>query len=236
MGENVYHKFISSFISQYFKQDWQTSIVIYNTSRSSKVLQPKGVFMAEEIQNANIKIASAEDTGQQIKIRDQKRRTYSFFKTKKNGSQTQAFSNYQNFKIGDTVEIAYKNVPYKDGTIKNIMNMRPASGPVDENAEDVRLFQTRTQRGPGREYWEQREAKRQSSILMQVAFKAAIELQAAKVASGEAENREKLYADTLEFYDWVADQIGEELENNNQNARQAQPEQEQLITEEDIGF
>lgn len=192
----------------------------------------EGGYMADDLQNTNIKIASAEDTGQQIKIRDHKRRTYSFFKTKKDGTETAAFRSYHQFKIGDAVEISYKNVPFRDGTIKNILNIRPATAPVEETAEDVRLFQSR---GPGRDYWEKRDAKRQSSILMQVAFKAAVSLQAAQVEKGDSENREKLYADTLEFYDWMADQIGdgEQLASQNQQRQNTVTDQ---LNNEDIGF
>jgi len=164
--------------------------------------------MPDEMQNENIRIQSSEDTGQQIKIRDHKRRTFSFFKTKKDGSETAAFRNYQHFKIGDTVEISYKNVPYKDGTIKNVLNMRPATGPIEESAPTENyIFKQRTRMGPGREYWEERDAKRQSSILMQVAFKAAVSLEAARVENGEAENKERMFSDTLEFYDWMENEI-----------------------------
>lgn len=194
--------------------------------------------MADELQNANIQITSAEDTGQQIKIRDQNKRTYSFFKTKKDGGETAAFKNYQHFKIGDTVEISYKEVPYKEGTIKNVLVMKPATGPAEKSAsmQGEKLFKMR---GPGREYWEEREQKRQSSILMQVAFKAAIAIHAAKIETGEAENREKMYADALEFYDWMADQIGETGGIAHENAgTQKQREQLEKTTEylDDFNF
>src|SRR5574340_970688 len=130
--------------------------------------------MAEEFQNLNIVISGVEDTGPQIKIRDQNKRTYSFFKTKKDGGETVAFQNYQKFRIGDTAEVSYKEVPYKDGIIRNIIAIRPPTGAP----ESAPAFGRRIADRPGREYWEQREAKRQSSILMQVAFKAAIALEA----------------------------------------------------------
>src|SRR4051812_2566459 len=107
--------------------------------------------MPDEMQNENIRIASSEDTGQQIKIRDQNRRTFSFFKTKKDGSETAAFRSFQQFKIGDAVEIGYKNVPYKDGTIKNILIMRAATGPVEEKetrGTESYIFKQRARMGP----------------------------------------------------------------------------------------
>jgi hypothetical protein len=163
----------------------------------------------QEIHSANIKIFGADDTGQQIKIRDQNKQTYSFFKNKKDGGETEAFKSYQQYKIGDVVMITYKDVPYKNSTIKNVMTLRQATGepdaaPATAAAQwQARSGQRQGQNRPEREYWERREAKRQSSILLQVAFKAATALQAAKIRSGEAENRDWLYDTTLEFYDWM---------------------------------
>jgi hypothetical protein len=169
--------------------------------------------MPEEIQTQNITISGVEDTGNQIKIRDQNRKTYSFFKTKKDGGETEAYKNYQRFKVGDKVLLTFKEVPYKDGSIKNVMTFKEATGEPEPAPPRTNNY-TFTQRAslgdkPGREYWEQREQKRQSSILMQVAFKSAVAMEAARIQSGAEEDRERLYNTTLEYYDWMAEQIGE---------------------------
>lgn len=79
----------------------------------------------DEIHNKNITISSVEDTGTQIKIKDENKKIYSFFKLKRNGGETVAYSDFQNYQIGDRVGIGYKEVPYKDGKIKNILNFSP---------------------------------------------------------------------------------------------------------------
>jgi hypothetical protein len=177
----------------------------------------------DELKNANILISGVEDTGEQIKIRDQNKRTFSFFKKKKGGDETVAFRNFQHFKIGDTVEVSFREVPYKEGLIKNVVNVKPATGapePSQSAPFKGRIADTK----PGREYWEQREEKRQSSIVMQVAFKSAIALEAARVQQGQAENRERMYDETLEFYDWMAEQIGDgETGQPNQNPGEQLP-------------
>lgn len=83
-----------------------------------------------DIINANIVIGGVEDTGQQIKIKDQNKKTYSFFKTKKDGGTTKAYEQFQQYKIGEEVGISYKEVAFtgRDGTpgkIKNIINFNP---------------------------------------------------------------------------------------------------------------
>lgn len=193
--------------------------------------------MTDEFQSLNIAISGVEDTGSQVKIRDQNKRTYSFFKTKKDGGPTVAFQDFQQFKIGDTVLITYKEVPYRDSTIRNVINFREPTGPP-EQAPITAVDQYRARSGrraedkPGREYWEQREAKRQSSILMQVAFKSAVALEAARVRAGVQEDRQRVMDQTLEFYDWIAEQIGDgENQNPPESARK-----ESLGTEEDLGF
>lgn len=86
--------------------------------------------MIDTILQKNIAIASAQDTGIQIKIKDADGRTYSFFKSKKDGSSTQAFNQFGQYKVGDRTGISYKEVPFigKDGTqatIKNIIGFMP---------------------------------------------------------------------------------------------------------------
>ncbi|MDC6706039.1 hypothetical protein OEZ83_27110, partial [Leclercia adecarboxylata] len=55
-----------------------------------------------------------------------KRSLGSFFKNKKDGGTTQAYQQFQDMdlKSGSIVEIGFKEVPYKDGTIKNILGFR----------------------------------------------------------------------------------------------------------------
>ncbi len=167
--------------------------------------------MQDELQKLNINMAGVEDTGIQIKIRDQGRRTYSFFKNKKDGGETVAFQDFKKFKMGDTVEITYREVPYKDGSIRNIVAIRPATGAVQPAAPPP----ARSGRGggggdrPTREYWEAREATRQNSILLQVAFKSAIALEASRIRAGKEENKDRVYNDTLEFYDLMSNQLGD---------------------------
>jgi hypothetical protein len=165
--------------------------------------------MADDILSENITISGVEDTGIQIKIRDQNKKTYSFFKMKKDGNETEAYRSYQQFKIGDAALITYKEVPYKDGSIKNIMQFKPATGqPQQSSSPPASNFNRQPRQDkPGREYWEKRELNRQSSILFQVAFKAAIALQVANIRSGQEENHSQIYDSTLEFYDWLEGQL-----------------------------
>lgn len=79
---------------------------------------------------ANIIISGVEDNGTQLKVKDENKKTYSFFKTKKDGTPTQAFSQFEYLKVGDRTGISYKEVPFtaKDGTpakIKNITSFTP---------------------------------------------------------------------------------------------------------------
>ncbi len=196
--------------------------------------------MADEFQSINIAISGVEDTGNQVKIRDQNKRTYSFFKNKKDGEPTVAFQDFQHFKIGDTALVTYKEVPYRDGTIRNVINFREPTGPPEQAPiTAVAQYRARTNRRgeekPGREYWERREAKRQSSILMQVAFKSAVALEAARIRSGRDEDRQRVFDDTTEFYDWMEGQIGQAEENLGEQG-QARERQEQLSAEEELGF
>lgn len=177
--------------------------------------------MPDEIHSANITIAGVEDTGTQIKIRDQNKKTYSFFKQKKDGSETAAYRDYNQFKVGDTVMVVFKEVPYKDGTIKNVMNFKPATGEPDQQPMvSTRHYMEQKGIKPGRKYWEQREAKRQSSILMQVAFKSAVAMEAARVRAGQEESRDRIYDTAMEFYDWMDNQIGEETAKSEIKERQ----------------
>ncbi len=87
--------------------------------------------MNDQIQNVVAKIFAIEDTGMQIKLKDENKRSLGgFFKTKKDGGQTVAYTQFQDMGIesGSVVEIGFKEVPYKDGTIKNIISFRESAG------------------------------------------------------------------------------------------------------------
>lgn len=166
----------------------------------------------DEIKRINIIISSAEDIGPLVRIRDHNKRPYSFFKQKKDGGDTAAFLSFQNRRVGDTIEIAYKEVPYKDTTVRNIVNIADATG-EPQTLPAPGSQKVKNMEKPGREYWEKREANRQSSILLQVAFKSAVALEIARIRSGGQENQERVREQTLEFYDWLAGQIDEEQDN-----------------------
>ena len=183
----------------------------------------------DEFKKLNIAISAVEDTGPQIKLRDQNKRTYSFFKTKKDGGETVAFQDYKNFKPGDTAEITYKEVPYKEGTIKNIIGIHPASGEPETPAPPAKSLASYKPGKTDREYWEAREANRQSSILFQVAFKSAAALEAARVRAGQDEDLTRMYDQTLDFYDFMAGQIGDGDKTSNVGP-------EVLSDEENLGF
>lgn len=73
-------------------------------------------------------IAKTEDKGDQIKIEDNNKDFFSFFKKKKDGTASAAYSTFQQFKVGDTVTIVYKNVPYKGNTLRSIVKFKPFQG------------------------------------------------------------------------------------------------------------
>lgn len=86
----------------------------------------------DNIINANLTISGVEETVTQIKIKDENKKTYSFFKTKKDGGMTKAYEAFQQYKVGDTVGIGYKEVAFtgKDGTqgkIKSILSFGPVN-------------------------------------------------------------------------------------------------------------
>ena len=86
--------------------------------------------MNDQIQNQIAEIYAVEDRGSQIKLGDKNKRSLgSFFKEKKAGGQTVAYSQFldMGIKSGSVVEIGFKEVPYKDGTIKNIISFREAN-------------------------------------------------------------------------------------------------------------
>lgn len=92
-----------------------------------------------EIHNTTITVSGVEDTGTKIKLKDENKKTYSFWKVKKDGSETVAFQNWKLFKVGDTVELGYKEESFtgKEGnevTTKNVMNIKAAaSRPVQQS-------------------------------------------------------------------------------------------------------
>ena len=91
--------------------------------------------MNDIIQNTITEVFTVEDSGTQIKLKDKNKRSLgSFFKAKKDGNPTMAYQQFQDMEIksGLVVEIGFKEVPYKDGVIKNIISFREAAGrPVE---------------------------------------------------------------------------------------------------------
>lgn len=86
--------------------------------------------MNDAILQKNITISGATDTGKQIKIKDEFGKTYSFFKTKQNGEQTQAMVQFPEYKVGEKTGISYKQVPYtlpdgKQTMLNNILGFMP---------------------------------------------------------------------------------------------------------------
>lgn len=69
-------------------------------------------------------LSSVEDTGSQIKVKDANGNTYSFFKQLTAGGNTAAFNTFQQVRQGETVTIVYKEVPYKNTKLKNVVKFR----------------------------------------------------------------------------------------------------------------
>lgn len=86
--------------------------------------------MNDTIQNTVAKIFAIEDTGSQIRLKDENKKSLgSFFKEKKAGGLTVAYQQFvdMGLKSGSVVSIGFKEVPYKDGTVKNIIGFRETS-------------------------------------------------------------------------------------------------------------
>lgn len=76
----------------------------------------------------NITISSVEDKGMQIKIKASDGKSYTFFKKKKDGSSTEAFAAFPEYRVGDTTGISYVENPDKNDpkiVYKNIMSFMP---------------------------------------------------------------------------------------------------------------
>lgn len=58
---------------------------------------------------------------EQIKIKDENGNLYSFFKNKKDGTKSKAMLTAGGLKKGMTVEILFREVPYRDGSINSIV-------------------------------------------------------------------------------------------------------------------
>lgn len=81
------------------------------------------------MQNTTIRICSIEDKGTQIKIIDEHKQSWSFFKVKKDGQPTKAFQQFPSYKIGDTTGIGYSEAPNTKygGVFRNIVNFTPTN-------------------------------------------------------------------------------------------------------------
>lgn len=86
----------------------------------------------DEIQNTVAKIHAIEDLGNQIKLKDDNKKSLgSFFKTKKDGNFSQAYQQFKDMEIqsGSIVNISYKLNPDKNDpkiVYKNIIGFREA--------------------------------------------------------------------------------------------------------------
>ena len=87
--------------------------------------------MQDQISNVVAEVFIIEDQGIRITLRDKNKRSLgSFFKTKQDGNETVAYKQFLDMEIksGSVIDIGFKEVPYKDGVIKNIISFREASG------------------------------------------------------------------------------------------------------------
>lgn len=91
---------------------------MYNTQKSN-------------LQERTITLVNVEDTGNQIKITDEKNDFYSFFKDKRSGGATQAYVDLQGFSLNQQVNIVFEE---RDGTnggkFRNVARIKPAGGEV----------------------------------------------------------------------------------------------------------
>lgn len=91
---------------------------MYNTQKSNLI-------------EKTITLANVEDTGTQIKITDEQNNFYSFFKNKKSGEQSAAFTDLQAFGSGQSVNVVYEEKPGNNGNVfRNIARIKPAGGQV----------------------------------------------------------------------------------------------------------
>jgi hypothetical protein len=77
--------------------------------------------------NATFTITSVEDKGTQIKIKDERGNSWSFFKIKKDGQPTKAWQQFQTMKVGETTGVGYNETPNTKygGVFRNIVNFTP---------------------------------------------------------------------------------------------------------------
>ncbi len=78
--------------------------------------------------NTTFKICAVEDTGTAIRIKDENKQTWSFFKTLKAGGPTKAMQQFVQYKVGDVVGVGYNENPNPKNPqypFKNIMNFTP---------------------------------------------------------------------------------------------------------------
>jgi hypothetical protein len=76
-------------------------------------------------------LVNVEDRDAQVFVQDNLGNKYSFFKQKtNNGGPTAAAISFEGYQIGQPITVIYKEVPYKNQTIKSIVKFRP----TDENS------------------------------------------------------------------------------------------------------
>ena len=91
----------------------------------------------DNIQSVNLVIQSVEDKGEQIKFKGSDNRTYSFFKNKRDGGMTVAYKTFQNFKVGQTVAVSYKDdesAKYPGTVFHTVISVKAADGVPQQSA------------------------------------------------------------------------------------------------------
>lgn len=107
--------------------------------------------MKDEIQNKTITVSSVSDVGEKVKIKDHEGKTFNVWKNKKDGTPTQAYSQFlaMDLKVGGSAAVGFKEDQFdyqgKTVTSKVIISFRetnetpalPANGSqVYESKED----------------------------------------------------------------------------------------------------
>lgn len=105
-----------------------------------------------------------------VKIKDEKGLTYSFFMKKKDGTQSKAFEGYQDFNLGDTVEIhyseeqkTYEGKTYPQRSIAFFGNKVESTAPQPESPRGE--APARSQSTSGRDFDKEAVGKCQSLFL-----------------------------------------------------------------------
>ena len=107
-------------------------------SENESILEALGENKPSKIYNYphdDLEVESAT----QFKLKDEFGKTYSFFKSKKDGSPTQAMVQFGEYKVGERTGISYKQVPYtlpdgKQTMLNNLLGFMPT---IQESAPET---------------------------------------------------------------------------------------------------